>query len=424
MKLDHINAATLLESLHAGVIVHSPDTSILYANPKALELLRLTQEQILGKDAFDPEWRFLDEYKRALPYDEYPVNKVIALKGAIQNQTVGVIDSQDDQITWVSVNAYPELDSQGEIEQIVVNFMDISHEKKDIPYEDIVAFASDAIIVTEATPLTIDGPRIVYVNHAFTDIAGYTPDEVLGKTPRILQGEQTDQATKDRISEALKKGEPCREEILNYSKGGQPYWLDLNIVPLHNALGELTYFAAIERDISQQKQQELVLKDLAESDPLTHLKNRRGFAELAQTVMSNAQREQKPVTLALVDIDHFKTVNDTHGHDIGDEALIFLSLLMKASFRTGDVIARFGGEEFAILLSTDKVSAEKVLEQFRLLIETSPVPIKGYEDIHFTISIGYSEKTSDRDNLNRMIKRADKALYQAKNTGRNRICSL
>ena len=302
--------------------------------------------------------------------------------------------------------------------------MDISHEKKDIPYEDIVAFASDAIIVTEATPLTIDGPRIVYVNHAFTDIAGYTPDEVLGKTPRILQGEQTDQATKDRISEALKKGEPCREEILNYSKGGQPYWLDLNIVPLHNALGELTYFAAIERDISQQKQQELVLKDLAESDPLTHLKNRRGFAELAQTVMSNAQREQKPVTLALVDIDHFKTVNDTHGHDIGDEALIFLSLLMKASFRTGDVIARFGGEEFAILLSTDKVSAEKVLEQFRLLIETSPVPIKGYEDIHFTISIGYSEKTSDRDNLNRMIKRADKALYQAKNTGRNRICSL
>ena len=425
MTPDQIDAGALLQNLQAGVVVHAPDTTILYANPKALQLLRLTQEQIVGKNAFDPEWRFLDTHCQTLPIEEYPVNRVLQNNEAFDAMTVGVVDSQHAQTTWLMVNAYPEHDQYGDIKQIVVSFMDITHEKKDIPFEEIVAFASDAVIVTEATPLTEDGPRIVYVNNAFTDITGYTPEEVIGKTPRLLQGPQTEADTKSRIHNSLLQGEPSREEILNYSKAGTPYWLDLNIVPLRNSFGDITYFAAVERDITEQKQLALALKDLAESDPLTQLKNRRGFSEIAQSLLFTALKDKQEITFALIDIDFFKAVNDTYGHDIGDEVLISLAKIMSDHFRNNDLIARFGGEEFAVLLpDTGLEQAELRLNQLREKVAEEVMTRSQDKEITITISVGLSHKMADHDNINSMIKRADQALYQAKHSGRNLVCIM
>ena len=112
-------------------------------------------------------------------------------------------------------------------------------------FEQIVARANDVILVTQARPIDGAGPEIVYVNEAFTRLTGYAPEEVLGKTPRILQGPQTDPDARQCIREALARGQPVRIEILNYSKTGEEYWLDLNIVPLRNDAGEITHFAAI-----------------------------------------------------------------------------------------------------------------------------------------------------------------------------------
>lgn len=425
MTPDQIDAGALLQNLQAGVVVHAPDTTILYANPKALELLRLSQQQILGKTAFDPEWRFLDGHNQALPIEQYPVNRVLNDKQAFDSMIVGVVDSQYEQTTWLMVNAYPEYDSSGEIKQVVVSFMDITREKKDIPFEEIVSFASDAVIVTEAEPLTENGPKIVYVNNAFTDITGYTPEEVLGQTPRILQGPDTEDSTKSRIHDSLLRGEPSREEILNYSKAGTPYWLDMNIVPLRNSFGDITYFAAVERDITEQKQLALALKDLAESDPLTQLKNRRGFSEIAQTLLSIALKDQQEITFALIDIDFFKAVNDTHGHDIGDEVLISLANIMSDHFRNNDLIARFGGEEFAVLLpDTGLEQAELRLNQLREKVAEAVMTQSQGKEITITISVGLSHKMADHDNINSMIKRADQALYQAKHNGRNLVCIM
>jgi len=117
----------------------------------------------------------------------------------------------------------------------------------------IVENANDVIIVTRARPTSGDGPEIVYVNQAFTDLTGYSAEEVLGRTPRLLQGPGTNKDTTARIRTALERGEPVRTEILNYTKAGTEYWIDLNIVPLRNAEGELTHFAAIERDLTAQK---------------------------------------------------------------------------------------------------------------------------------------------------------------------------
>lgn len=128
--------------------------------------------------------------------------------------------------------------------------------EKEFSLEDVVKFANDIVIVTESYPLDEPGPKIVYVNQAFTDLTGFDPEEVIGKTPRILQGPDSDPKTMAEIRTALEKKEPVRTAIVNYSKSGRKYWLDINIIPLKNRNGEVTHFAAIERDLTDIKKAE------------------------------------------------------------------------------------------------------------------------------------------------------------------------
>lgn len=425
MRIDHIDAAALLDRLSAGVVVHAADTRLLYANPKALEILRLSEEQAFGRDSMDPQWRFLDRFKRPLPVAEYPVSQVVTSGAPVSNMEIGIIDSRGD-ITWVMINAYPERDAQGGIDRVVVTFIDITDSRRDIPFEQVVAFADDAVVVTEASPLDDSGPRIVYANDAFSDITGYTPEEVLGLTPRVLQGPDTDPETRQRIRAALEQGEPVREEILNYTKGGRPYWIDMHIVPLRTPEGDITHYAAIERDITQRKRKETLLADLAFKDPLTGLNNRRGFAEIAQSLLANAQRQDRALALAMLDIDHFKRVNDSHGHDAGDEVLCALARTLRTSVRESDVLGRFGGEEFAILLpGADGEGARGVLEKCRSRVAEAPITLRSGTAVPITVSIGFVTLSPEVWSLQALIKRADMALYDAKGAGRNRvICAL
>ena len=135
----------------------------------------------------------------------------------------------------------------------------------DFSIEDVVRFANDIVIVTEAFPLDEPGPKIVYVNDAFTRLTGYTREEVLGKTPRILQGPDSDLKAKAEIKEALSSKKAIRTTILNYSKSGKQYWLDINIIPLKNKKGEVTHFAAIERDLTEIKEINEQLLELNET---------------------------------------------------------------------------------------------------------------------------------------------------------------
>lgn len=141
--------------------------------------------------------------------------------------------------------------------------------------EDVVKFANDIVIVTEAYPLDEPGPKIVYVNQAFSDLTGFAPEEVIGKSPRILQGPDSDPETRAKIREALHKKEPIRTAIVNYSKTGRKYWLDINIIPLKNERGEVTHFAAIERDLTDIKraEEEITLKN-AQLEKLNETKNK------------------------------------------------------------------------------------------------------------------------------------------------------
>lgn len=190
-----------------------------------------------------------------MPVDDYPVNQVLKSKSPLTDLQVGICDSSE-QITWANCNAYPELRTDGEIDRITVNFIDITSQKEAIPFHDIVSLCKDAILVTEASRFEEPGPKIIYANQAFLDLTGYTWDEIAGKTPRILQGEQTDPQARSRIRKALSAQRPIRETILNYRKDGTAYWNEMTIYPLKNDYNEVIYYVGVQRDVSKRKQRE------------------------------------------------------------------------------------------------------------------------------------------------------------------------
>lgn len=289
-------------------------------------------------------------------------------------------------------------------------------------FKDIVEFAQDIIVVTKADSIDSPGPEIVYVNEAFIKISGYSREEVIGKTPRILQRSGTDKNAKKKIREALEKKQPVRTTINNYSKTGQEYWLDISILPLKNNNGDITHFVAIQRDFTQHKILEETLEKLSKLDSLTDLYNHRSFNDFSEIEFSRAKRENKIYSILMIDIDYFKKINDNHGHAIGDLTLQNIAILCKENIRSHDVLARVGGEEFCIILpNTSKNVALNIADKLRNTLKSTPLVTEN-KTIPITISVGVAElHNNDVDHKN-IIARADKALYKAKNKGRDQVC--
>lgn len=454
VEFDNLDLKRLLEHAHIGVVIHRWDTSIVYANPTALRLLRLSYEQIIGKDAYDPQWNFLDEYGNQMNAEDYPVNKVRSTKDRLENDIIGVIDSSRADISWFLLNAYAEGEPGSESCFIVVTFNDITETKHLFSFQQIVENTQDIVIVTDARDINAPtGPKIVYVNNAFEALTGYSKEEAIGETPRILQGNLTDKEATTRIHSALEKQQAVTETVLNYDKSGRPYWLEMNIIPLTNKFGEVSHFAAIERDVSERKfhleqlekrnrdlkalkdnLEQLVtqrtnqlkqanekLEKLAFFDPLTKLPNRRYFIDHVQKLIKSCNRHNQLVAFGLLDIDHFKRINDSQGHNAGDTVLVSLASFFRNFFRTDDAYCRFGGEEFAFAVAAN---TEECIEKLakRLITGVRKLEININDDctIQITASLGLKvcEPKSDTD-LENEIKLADQGLYLAKQQGRD-----
>ena len=293
----------------------------------------------------------------------------------------------------------------------------------DFDFSTIVQHAKDIVIVTKAHPINDPGPEIVYVNEAFIEKTGYTAEEVIGKTPRILQREGTDREDLNKIRKALEEKESVRVNLRNFSKKGNEYWVDLSILPLPDKSGNITHFAAIQRDITGYKKLEQDLQILCRTDPLTTAANRRAFNEIISQEFSRFKGSQKEYSLVMIDLDHFKSINDQHGHGARDRVLIEVTERCKDNLRVHDIIARLGGEEFCILLPyTNLDQAQKVAERLRQKIELMPIISDGNR-IKVTVSVGISLVLEGDNDGHDAIERADKKLLEAKSLGRNRVCA-
>lgn len=283
---------------------------------------------------------------------------------------------------------------------------------------DLVEATNDAIVITSANDLDRPGPRIIYANAAFCRISGYSKEEVLGKTPRILQGPGTSKEALGRIAKAIKAGQECQEEVLNYSRDGTPYWLDIHIVPLHDETGNIQYFAAIERDVTEKRTAVEHLERLALEDILTGIGNRAALEKHMDDLADGAGATADNYCMLLFDLDGFKDVNDTLGHIAGDQILRRFASYVASTLRRDDFMARLGGDEFvAILQGYTSASARLFAEN--VVSNLASMEVSGAEKIGVSVGMTFFQPG---DAIETVIASADTALYRAKGAGKGKVC--
>ena len=275
---------------------------------------------------------------------------------------------------------------------------------------------SPAIIV-----ITNLAGEIEYANPKFTQTTGYTLAEVVGKNSRLLKSGHTPQQEYQQLWDTITSGGEWRGEFQNKKKNGDLYWESATIAPIWDQRGAITHFLAVKEDITERKSLEELLQNQAITDELTGVYNRRHFMALATLELKRAIRLKHPFAVAMIDLDHFKQVNDTYGHAAGDQVLIALSQIIQKQIRNIDVLARFGGDEFVLLfLETNAEQARGVIERVRLALTTQPIDMVG-KPISLTLSSGIASLMNENESLDSLLRYADQALYRAKEAGRNRV---
>lgn len=391
-----LSGEELIQNLQVGFIVQGPSSEILMCNDRALALLGLEKDQLLGKTSFDPHWRVIHEDGSPFPGETHPVPLAIASLQPVRNIVMGVYHPQKEDFQWILVDAEPHLQEDGNIKMVVCTFIDISSRKQfeaksikktefishlskvsfdaiwdwdlihhtvqfsdsyrqlfgaiasdldiessilekvhpqelpallksvaealegkavewvyehrylnalnDYAYvlnraqiirdvsgkairvigamqdisllkkerhrlellESVITNTNDAVIITEAEPFDEPGPKILYVNDALCRITGYTAEELIGKTPRILQGPKSDREALKKLGQSLRNWESCEATVINYKKNGEPFWLHMSVSPVADETGWYTHWISIERDITISKNQELNKQLLAE----------------------------------------------------------------------------------------------------------------------------------------------------------------
>lgn len=267
--------------------------------------------------------------------------------------------------------------------------------------------------------------RIQRVNAAFCRLTGYGPEEVLGKTPKILASGRQGPSFYARMWQSLRENGSWEGEIWNRRKCGEiyPEWLIINA--LRNTDGEPAGYVATFSDISKLKHAESEIQHLAFYDPLTALPNRRLLLDRLEQARISGKRKAEHGALLIIDIDNFKILNDTLGHDIGDHLLIEVACRLKQCIRECDTAARQGGDEFAVMLDAldphpqmAAISAEAVAEKVREEL-ARPVMLNHGQEYYCTASIGVSLFRGQDKTVDTLLKQADIALYKAKEAGRN-----
>jgi len=264
------------------------------------------------------------------------------------------------------------------------------------------------------------------VNKAPLDRAGYRHEDVVGQYFYNAPWWTYDEQVRDQLIVALdaaKQGKFSRYDVLA-KMGVDLVPLDFQVGPIYDNSGQIIGLLPTAVDITERKRLEVELKRQAHLDYLTGLPNRRSFMDQGEVELSRTQRYDTSLSVLMLDIDHFKLINDTYGHQAGDLVLKTLATIFQEVLRNVDIIGRMGGEEFAVMLpETDIDQATEVAERLREVILEDEVSLPVGLRINFTVSIGIATLIDKRSNIDMLLYEADKALYRAKHTGRNKVCS-
>ncbi|MDR0747209.1 MAG: EAL domain-containing protein, partial [Helicobacteraceae bacterium] len=399
----------ITDHLIEGIIGFDGKRNVTFTNRKAESLLGRGRDDLMGKGALEA-LRITDHSG-----DEFAT----AMKrGAHFDGEVWITRKDATRFPAFFLGApLPSLE-HSETVGYVTSFRDVSYQHE--AQERMLLAAKVFEGLSEAMIITNADAEIQSVNPAFTTITGYNEQEVMGKNVgKVLGSGQHDKEFFKLLWEALIEKGQWRGEVINRRKTGElfPEWLSITAV--RSQSGNVERYIALFSDISDRKQAEAHIRHLAYHDPLTGLANRMLFNDRLVTSIHQAHRNGNMLAVIYMDIDRFKSINDSLGHPIGDQLLKLVSERLSGTIQEGDTIARFGGDEFAVLvpkiseIAQASAAARKILQAFK-----DPFALSGRE-IFSSTSIGIAIYPDDAETADDLLKHADLALYAAKNAGRS-----
>ena len=324
---------------------------------------------------------------------------------------------------WISQRGEVEFFPDGSPRRCIGTVQDITVLKQ---AEDEIRIAATAFESQEGMVITDADRKILRVNPAFTRITGYAFDEIVGKTPALLKSGRHDEAFYQAMWESITGKGSWQGEIWNRRKNGEVYPEWLTITAVRNESRQITHYIGALTDITLRKSAEDEIRNLAFYDPLTRLPNRRLLLDRLHQALASSARSGRQGALLFLDLDHFKTLNDTLGHDVGDLLLQHVAQRLSTCIREGDTVARFGGDEFVVMLvdlstihEQSIVQAETVGEKIIVALG-QPYDLSGHQH-RSTASVGITIFSNHQSTPLELIKQADLAMYSAKATGRNTL---
>ena len=419
----------LFENIQHGVVFQDAQGRIVAANPKAESILGWRRDQLIGRSAVDPVWQSIREDGSPFPGEQLPSMEALRTGRPVRDVVMGVFNPQMGAVRWLLVTTIPKFQSDVTSPfEVFTTFTDITERRKAElvlrRHKTIIETARDGFWVADAQGW------IQEVNQAYADMTGYTIEELLHMHISDLEARERAEEVREHMAKIVREGHD-QFESLHRHKDGHAVEIELSIT----YMADTQQFCVFCRDIRDRKRMEAAMRDLAYFDALTGLPNRRMLSDRLKMAMASTQRDGNLAALMFLDLDNFKPLNDQYGHEVGDLLLQEVARRLQALIRGVDTVARFGGDEFVILLSQLEGAREIVEENAKQVAEKVRIAIDAPYHMEYKDDSGEARRITHRCSVSvgvvlfsghdysehQLIGFADQAMYAAKQAGRDCI---
>ncbi|AOU97121.1 hypothetical protein BI364_03090 [Acidihalobacter yilgarnensis] len=392
--------------------MRQPGQPLIFVNPAFTQITGYTAAEVLGNNGRLLQSKGTDAAARRRLREAITSREPVTV--VLENRR------KDGTIFWNEVSLSPVISEGGELTHYIGLQSDVTDRVREESYRrqmtSVVECMQEGIVLTDADL------HILNVNPAFTQITGYGREEVLGQTPALLRSDRHGQDFYDAMALELSESGCWQGEIWNRRRNGEVYPEILSISAVRDSQGVIRHYAGVFTDITGLKEREQALQQAATCDFLTGLPNRFALDQHLEACLPRALRQQTLLAIGLLDLDGFKAINDTYGHDIGDMLLRQLAARLRQILRSSDFLARLGGDEFVLLMEDIRrwSDVELLLERVGAVFD-APFRV-GEHEVDIGASLGLTLYPLDESRPRDLLRHADHALYAAK--GRDRIRSL
>lgn len=409
---------TIVDTVPAGIFWKDKESRYLGCNPIFAKNAGVeSPQEIIGKIDYDLSWTKdqADHYRND--------DRQVIDSGNPKLYYEEPLNNPAGETIWIATSKVPLLSTNHEIIGVLGIYQDITEQKQMLDSMSLAAAiyqsSSEAIMVTD------ENNRIIQINPAFTRMTGYEMADVIGKDSEMLRSGLHDEAFYQNMGGRLLNEGYWQGEIWDLRKDGIVHvkWLSINVI--RHPDGRVHCHVAQFSDITEKNKKDEIILSQANYDQLTGLPNRNLFKNRLELEIKKSYCNESTLTLLLLDLDHFKDINDTLGHDKGDDLLREVALRLRFCIDQADTVARLGGDEFAVIITNSAANHLHVETLSRQIIQEMNKPFKfrhGQINHYISTSIGIASYPQDGIDMKGLMKHADQAMYAAKLQGRNRFC--